>query len=261
MIIDSHCHLDPSYFPEGADAVLERARAAGVDAFVVIGVGPDLARPASPSELAARRPDVHAAIGVHPHDAAARRRGRARRDRGRSPRAPRSSPSARSASTTTTCTPRRTPSRASSATSSALARSLGKPIVIHTREAPEDTLAILEHGGRGRGGRHHPLLLRGPPVRRARARARLRPVVLGHRHLQERPRRSRRSPPGPRATGSWSRPTAPTSPDPVPRKALRARARPPHRPLRRRAPRRAVRGARAPHRREHAARALRLPAA
>ena len=42
MLIDSHCHLDPEHFPEGPDAVLERARAAGVGAFVVIGVDRDL---------------------------------------------------------------------------------------------------------------------------------------------------------------------------------------------------------------------------
>ena len=29
-LLDAHCHLDPGYFPEGADAVMERAGAAGV---------------------------------------------------------------------------------------------------------------------------------------------------------------------------------------------------------------------------------------
>ena len=38
-MIDTHCHLDPEYFPEGADETLTRARSAGVTGFVCIGVG------------------------------------------------------------------------------------------------------------------------------------------------------------------------------------------------------------------------------
>src|SRR5215207_10968254 len=69
MLIDSHCHLDLEHFPEGPDAVLERARAAGVGAFVVIGVDRDLSSARAAIELAARRHDVRATAGVHPHDA------------------------------------------------------------------------------------------------------------------------------------------------------------------------------------------------
>jgi hypothetical protein len=36
MWIDAHCHLDAKNWPEGPDAVLERARAAGVTGFVVV---------------------------------------------------------------------------------------------------------------------------------------------------------------------------------------------------------------------------------
>ena len=69
MWIDAHCHLDAKSWPEGSDAVLERARAAGVTGFVVVGVeGPESARAAA--ELAARRGDVWAVVGVHPHEAA-----------------------------------------------------------------------------------------------------------------------------------------------------------------------------------------------
>ena len=38
-MIDTHCHLDPEYFPEGANETLARARSAGVTGFVCIGVG------------------------------------------------------------------------------------------------------------------------------------------------------------------------------------------------------------------------------
>jgi len=63
--IDSHCHL-PS-LTGGADAALDRARAAGVER--VVCVGTDLASSAASIELAARHDDVSATVGLHPHDA------------------------------------------------------------------------------------------------------------------------------------------------------------------------------------------------
>src|SRR5436190_5631890 len=69
-LVDSHCHLDPEYFPSGPDEVMTRARAAGVAGFVVIGVGRDLGPARAAVALAKRIPDrVAAAVGVHPHDA------------------------------------------------------------------------------------------------------------------------------------------------------------------------------------------------
>jgi TatD DNase family protein len=70
MLIDSHCHLDGKAFDEDREAVLDSARAVGVEAFLAIGTGdgpPDL-------EVAVRLADAHAdvwaTVGVHPHDAA-----------------------------------------------------------------------------------------------------------------------------------------------------------------------------------------------
>jgi TatD DNase family protein len=70
-MIDSHCHLDDHYFANERDAVLARARAAGVSAFVCIGVGGGLAAPRQAAALAATAPDLYATVGVHPHDVAA----------------------------------------------------------------------------------------------------------------------------------------------------------------------------------------------
>ena len=70
MLIDSHCHLDPSYFPEGPDDVLSRAKEAGVEHFVVIGVGEGGTAADQAVRIAAARDDVSATVGVHPHDAA-----------------------------------------------------------------------------------------------------------------------------------------------------------------------------------------------
>ena len=69
MIIDSHCHLDAHGFDEDRDQVIERAREAGVEAMLTIGTGdgpPDL-EPAI--RLADRYPEVYATVGVHPHEA------------------------------------------------------------------------------------------------------------------------------------------------------------------------------------------------
>jgi TatD DNase family protein len=68
---DSHCHVQPPYGPDGVDAVdelLARARAAGVDRFVCVGT--DLASSRLAVELAGAHPDVWATVGLHPHDAA-----------------------------------------------------------------------------------------------------------------------------------------------------------------------------------------------
>lgn len=70
-MIDSHCHLDPQYFEADRTEVLARARAAGIEAFVCVGVGRGLEAPRAAVALAAAEPDVYATVGVHPHDVAA----------------------------------------------------------------------------------------------------------------------------------------------------------------------------------------------
>ena len=67
LLVDTHCHLQFPEFDDDRNEVLERARRAGVAAFVVVGV--DLLSSRTALELAERHPDVHAAVGMHPHDA------------------------------------------------------------------------------------------------------------------------------------------------------------------------------------------------
>ena len=68
MLVDSHCHLDfPDFAPE-LEAVLTRARNAGVGHFLTIGTG--LKRFAGVRAVAEMAPDIDCTIGVHPHDAA-----------------------------------------------------------------------------------------------------------------------------------------------------------------------------------------------
>ncbi|HXK16210.1 MAG TPA: TatD family hydrolase [Polyangiaceae bacterium] len=154
MLIDTHCHLDPQYFPEGADETLSRARSAGVTGFVCIGVG-SLETAEAALALAARRADVWATVGVHPHDASGsdekletelRRLAVTARvvaigeigldfHYDHSPRAQQEQVFRRFIQ---------------------LARELKKPIIIHTRKAPNETLAILaEENARDVGGVIH----------------------------------------------------------------------------------------------------------
>lgn len=65
--IDSHCHVFDERMEHGADAALDAARVAGVTGFVVIGT--DRETSVQAIELAARRADTWATVGLHPHDA------------------------------------------------------------------------------------------------------------------------------------------------------------------------------------------------
>jgi TatD DNase family protein len=69
MFIDSHCHLDGPRFDADREAVLQRAREAGVDHLLLIGNGdgPDTADCAL--RLAQQHDWMHATLGVHPHEA------------------------------------------------------------------------------------------------------------------------------------------------------------------------------------------------
>ncbi len=69
-MIDSHCHLDSPQFDIDRDRVIERAHEAGVEWMIAIGTGdgpPDLE---AGLRLAERRAGFLATAGVHPHDAA-----------------------------------------------------------------------------------------------------------------------------------------------------------------------------------------------
>jgi TatD DNase family protein len=67
MLVDSHCHLNDPKLGEDRDAVIERARDAGVTAMVCVGYDIESSRRAI--DIANSYDDVYAAIGVHPHDA------------------------------------------------------------------------------------------------------------------------------------------------------------------------------------------------
>jgi TatD DNase family protein len=68
-LFDTHAHLDVREFDADRDAVLARARAAGVRRILTVGTDAESSRAAI--ALAGREPDVWATVGIHPHDAGA----------------------------------------------------------------------------------------------------------------------------------------------------------------------------------------------
>ncbi|MCC6824790.1 MAG: TatD family hydrolase [Acidobacteria bacterium] len=69
-LIDTHCHIDGPQFDEDRDAVVERAREAGVVAMLNVGTGdPHTGEIARAVAVAEKYDNVFAAVGVHPHDA------------------------------------------------------------------------------------------------------------------------------------------------------------------------------------------------
>jgi TatD DNase family protein len=67
-LVDSHCHLNADRFTGDEEAVLERARAAGVERILVPGW--NVASSERALELVTRFPWLNTSVGVHPHDAA-----------------------------------------------------------------------------------------------------------------------------------------------------------------------------------------------
>ena len=152
-LVDSHCHLDDRQFDADRDETIARAQAAGVETLLAIGTGngpPDL-------EAAIRLADqyefVYATVGVHPHDAA-----KASEGTFASLRALARHPKVRALGEIGLdyhydFSPRDV-QRAVFERQLALAAEAGLPVVIHTREAWEDTLSVLRSNWQGSGIMH-----------------------------------------------------------------------------------------------------------
>ena len=65
--VDSHCHVHDPAMPGGSTATVEAARAAGVGTMITVGC--DRATSIAAIELAAAHDDVFATVGLHPHEA------------------------------------------------------------------------------------------------------------------------------------------------------------------------------------------------
>ena len=151
-MIDSHCHLADEIFAADLDAVVARAKAAGVERVCVILEADNGKEEAQAERLAALWPETRAAIGVHPHQAhefagdAGRAAAVVREQFGRVPMA--RAVGEIGLDYHYDFSPRDVQQRVFRA-QLRLARELGQPVVIHTREADADTIAILREEGEG----------------------------------------------------------------------------------------------------------------
>jgi TatD DNase family protein len=152
-LIDSHCHLDDEQFDADREQTIERARAAGVGHMLAIGTGngpPDLE---AALRLARQYPFIYATVGVHPHDAA------------------KATPETLARLEVLLAEDKvlalgeigldfhydfspREVQREMFIAQIKLAAKAGKPIIIHTREAWEDTLQLLREHWPGGGIMH-----------------------------------------------------------------------------------------------------------
>ncbi len=69
MLIDSHAHIQGKEYTAEVGAVIERARAAGVEKVIAVGGAGDMSSNGEAIALAASYPGVYATVGMHPHDA------------------------------------------------------------------------------------------------------------------------------------------------------------------------------------------------
>ncbi len=152
-LVDTHAHLHDPAFDGDREAALARARTAGIAWILTIGT--DVSTSEAAVALAAAEADVYAAVGIHPHEAA----------------------TADGAALGRIATLARAPKvvaigeigldyyrnlapapaqRAALAAQIALARAIGKPVLLHCREAHADLLAICAaEGVAGVGGILH----------------------------------------------------------------------------------------------------------
>jgi TatD DNase family protein len=143
-VIDSHTHLDVT---PGSDAeIVERARAAGVTRILTVGTDAGSARAALAAAEA--HDEVYAAVGHHPNSATGFSGADldAIRESARHPRCVAIGETG--LDDYRDYAPRADQERAFAA-QIGLARELGKPLVIHTRAAEEDTIAILARDAEG----------------------------------------------------------------------------------------------------------------
>ena len=140
LLIDSHCHLNYDYLPKSLEEVLTEARLAGVEALITIGT--DLASIGEIQAISEKYPYIYHTVGVHPHDAIVLK--------------PDDMPALEQAGRHSKCraigeigldyhydhSPRET-QKSVLKMQLDLARQLGLPVVIHSREGEEDLLQAL----------------------------------------------------------------------------------------------------------------------
>ena len=150
MFIDSHAHIDGPEFDADREDVIMRARAAGVRAILNVGTGnPGSGAFERAVAMAEQYEDIYTAVGVHPHDARFYNEAAEQRIRSLATDSPRviawgeigldfhydNSP--------------REIQMDVFRQQVRLARDLGLPVIVHTREAEDETIEILSSEWKG----------------------------------------------------------------------------------------------------------------
>lgn len=149
-MIDSHCHLDSKIYGGQIEPLLTEAKAAGVH--TVVNIGADLPSSERSVEFASKYPMVYATVGIHPHDAKALDDKVLARLRELAKHAKVVAIGEIGLDYYRDLSPRPVQQEAFRRQLE-LAVELNKPVVIHTREAFEDTVDIVKeftprlHGG------------------------------------------------------------------------------------------------------------------
>lgn len=154
-MVDSHCHLAGKEFANDLDAVIARARDAGLSRVLTILAADDEEELTQAGKLASRWPDVRFSIGIHPHAAGAYA-GNPAAAADLTGKAIERQPSTRALGEIGLdyhydFAPRDTQQEVFRL-QIRLARTRRLPIVIHTREAEDDTFRILHEESAGEVG-------------------------------------------------------------------------------------------------------------
>lgn len=155
MFIDSHCHLDRldlKAHDGSLDRALDAARAAGVRRFLTVSV--DLDTFPVLRELAERHDDVYASVGVHPSEALPPESEPTVERLCELANHPRVIAIGESGLDYYYHPEHKAVQQQRFAAHIEAGRRTGKPLIVHTRDARADTLALLREGGANRGILH-----------------------------------------------------------------------------------------------------------
>jgi TatD DNase family protein len=152
MLVDSHCHLNFPEFASDLDAVLDRARENGIGMMLTINT--KLAQAKDLQRMADQYPQIFCTVGVHPHDAAGYVKGYEGKSLSTQIKALSAHPKVVGIGETGldyyyNNSPREDQISAFSDHIRA-SIDLDLPLIIHTRDADEDTIACLTDVGQGK---------------------------------------------------------------------------------------------------------------
>ncbi len=140
MLVDSHCHLDfPEFAPE-LDAVVQRAQAAGVG--ICVSIGTTLAKFPGVRAVAERFDHVWCSVGIHPHEAQVEllETPQPLIDAARHPKVVAIGETGLDYYYEHSPRPQQI---ANFRIHIQAARELGLPVIVHTRDADDDTIAVM----------------------------------------------------------------------------------------------------------------------